>query len=342
MSISALHTIVETHDISAPEVREAFELLMTGQMSEAEIAALLVALRMMCERAEHISAVATVMRSLMIPVGIQAQNAVDIVGTGGDGASLFNVSTASALVAAAAGVIVAKHGSRGVSSSSGAADVLEAAGVNLDLPPSQLARLIDECGIGFMFAINHHSAMKYAAPARKTLGMRTIFNLLGPLTNPASVKRQVVGVYHRDWVRPVAEALKELGAVHALVVSSHDQLDEISLAAPTDVAELRDGSINEYVISPADFGITRADDLSDLAVDGAQNSLVLLKAAISGENEKAADMVALNAGAAIYVSGEARSLKEGVIIAQDVISTGLAKSKLAELAQMSKVMGELS
>jgi len=338
----ALKTLIDKKDISASELSDVVQKIMTGEHEESEITALLLGLRLIGERAEHISAVATVMRSLMTPVAISSQNAVDIVGTGGDGASLFNVSTAAALVVSAAGVTVAKHGNRSVSSSSGGADVLEAAGVNLNLDPNALGRLIDACGIGFMFAVNHHTAMKHAIGARNTLGVRTIFNLLGPLTNPASVNRQVVGVYSKEWIRPIAEALQGLESKHALVVHSADGLDEISLAAPTYVAELKDGLITEYTVTPEELGLSTVSTLADLGVQDAKQSLQLLKDAISGKHEKAADLVALNAGAAIYVSGDASTLSEGVEIAQDVIATTLASSKLAELVQMSKVMGEAS
>jgi anthranilate phosphoribosyltransferase len=265
---------------------------------------------------------------------------VDIVGTGGDGANLFNVSTASSMVAAAAGAHVAKHGNRAVSSKSGAADLLEGAGIRLDLSALEVARCVREIGVGFMFAVNHHSAMKHAIAARRDLGLRTIFNILGPLTNPAGVKRQVVGVFNARLCRPLAEVLGRLGSEHALVVHAHDGLDEISLATATHVAELKDGVVREYDVQPEEFGL-QSQSLIGLSVPDAAASLALIRDAFSCEHggdrvgehaAKAADMIALNAGAALYVAGVATSWKHGVALAEDEIHGGRALEKFDELA----------
>jgi len=248
-------------------------------------------------------------------------------------------------VAAAAGASVAKHGNRSVSSKSGSADLLESAGVRLDVTPEQVALCVEEVGVGFMFAVNHHSAMKHAIGPRKELGVRTVFNLLGPLTNPAGVPNMLLGVFDRKWVRPVAEVMQQLGGQHILVVHSADGLDEISVASETWVAELKDGSITEYTVKPEDFGITRGD-LKDLKVADAKESLEMIKQALSkGQGSKgsaskainsASDMVALNAGAALYAAGVADDLAEGVSLAQDAIGSGLAKAKISELASFTQ------
>ncbi|MCL4135826.1 UNVERIFIED_CONTAM: hypothetical protein GTU68_042309, partial [Idotea baltica] len=255
--------------------------------------------------------------------------------TGGDSAGIFNVSTASTFVAAAAGASVAKHGNRSVSSKSGSADLLESAGVRLDLTSEQVALCVEEVGVGFMFAVNHHSAMKYAIGPRKELGVRTVFNLLGPLTNPAKVPNMLLGVFDRQWLRPVAEVMKQLGGEHVLVVHSTDGLDEISVAAETWVAELKDGDITEYTVKPEDFGITRGD-LKDLKVADAKESLEMIKQALFKSSKSKIDMVALNAGAALYAAGIADDLSEGVILAQDAIGSGLAKAKISDLAAFTQ------
>ncbi|MCA6065093.1 anthranilate phosphoribosyltransferase [Thalassolituus marinus] len=340
---AALARVVERQDLSTDEMIEVMRLIMTGQCDEAQIGAFLVALRMKSESIDEIAGAVTVMRELATGVQIKADHAVDIVGTGGDGANLFNVSTASSFIVAAAGGTVAKHGNRGVSSKSGSADLLEAAGVNLALNAEQVARCIDELGVGFMFAPSHHSAMKYAIGPRKSLGLRTIFNILGPMTNPAGVANQVIGVFSKALVRPIAEVLQRLNAGHVLVVHSQDGLDEISLATETYACELRDGELSEFVIRPQDLGI-EAQVLSGLIVDSAEQSLALIKDALgersTAEGRKAADMLALNAGAAIYVAGLAQSLKAGVDMAQDAIFSGLALEKLNELVSFSQLIAE--
>lgn len=340
---AALARVVERQDLSTDEMIEVMRLIMTGQCDEAQIGAFLVALRMKSESIDEIAGAVTVMRELATGVQIKADHAVDIVGTGGDGANLFNVSTASSFIVAAAGGTVAKHGNRGVSSKSGSADLLEAAGVNLALNAEQVARCIDELGVGFMFAPSHHSAMKYAIGPRKSLGLRTIFNILGPMTNPAGVANQVIGVFSKALVRPIAEVLQRLNAGHVLVVHSQDGLDEISLATETYACELRNGELSEFVIRPQDLGI-EAQVLSGLIVDSAEQSLALIKDALgersTAEGRKAADMLALNAGAAIYVAGLAQSLKAGVDMAQDAIFSGLALEKLNELVSFSQLIAE--
>ena len=339
---AALECLLNNQPLSNDQMRAAMQSLMSGEVSNELISGFLVALRLRGETPGQIAAAADVMRSLMSPVVIKADNAVDIVGTGGDGANLFNVSTAASVVVAAAGLTVAKHGNRSVSSSSGSADVLEAAGVNLTLQGTALARCIDEVGLGFMFAINHHPSMKYAIPARKALGVRTVFNLLGPLTNPASVRRQLVGVFDKAWVVPVAQALQELGSEHALVVHSGDGLDEFSLAANNTVAELRNGKISEYEVSASEVGLEALTDISALCVNGPTESLSMLQQALKGDHESAAQMVAFNAGAALYVGGVADSIAEGVTIALDIIASGVASEKLKELAEFSQLLGEFS
>jgi anthranilate phosphoribosyltransferase len=323
-------------DLNTADMQAVMRAVMTGECTPAQIGAWLVALRMKSESLDEIEGAALVMRELATPVDVSGlPYLVDIVGTGGDGANLFNVSTAASFVAAAAGAHVAKHGNRAVSSKSGSADLLETAGVQLDLNAEQIARCVREVGVGFMFAVNHHSAMKHAIGPRRELGLRTIFNILGPLTNPAGVKRQVVGVFSAELCRPLAEVLQRLGSEHALVVHARDGLDEVSLAAPTHVAELKHGAIQEYDVQPEDFGL-RSQSLIGLSVPDTQASLALIDAAFSRRHDensaKAADIIALNAGAALYVAGVAKDWKCGVALAEDEIHGGRAGEKLQELA----------
>lgn len=336
----ALARLVERQNLTEDEMMAVMREVMSGGATEAQIGGFLVALRMKSETLDEITGAARVMRELATPVDIIADHLVDTCGTGGDGANLFNVSTAAAFVVAAAGGKVAKHGNRSVSSSTGSADLLESAGINLDMAPAQVARCIEAIGVGFMFAPAHHSAMKHAIGPRKELGMRTIFNMLGPLTNPAGVKRQVVGVFNQALCRPLAEVLGRLGSEHVLVVHSEDNLDEISLAAHTHVAELRDGKVTEYRISPADFNIP-ARSMLGLQVGGAAESLEIIVDAFGPRKRKAAaeaaDLIAMNAGAAIYVSGLTATLAMGVAVAEDIIASGLANEKMKELAEFSHV-----
>lgn len=337
----ALNTLVARVDLSTEEMIEVMQTVMTGGATPAQIGAFLVALRMKGETLDEITGAAMVMRRLATPVTIDANYLVDTCGTGGDGANLFNISTASAFVVAAAGGRVAKHGNRSVSSSTGSADVLEAAGIKLDITPEQVARCVREIGVGFMFAPAHHSAMKHAIGPRKELGMRTIFNMLGPMTNPADVKRQVIGVFNGALCKPMAEVLGRLGSEHVMVVHAKDGLDEISLATETQIAELKNGEIREYTIKPEDFGI-QSKSLIGLSVTNAEDSLLLIKDALGNRRgqyaEKAADIITLNAGAAIYVSGVADSLRDGVEMARDAIGSSLAGEKIRELAAFTQYL----
>jgi anthranilate phosphoribosyltransferase len=331
---SAIAAVIDRRDLSAADMQAVMRLIMTGQATAAQIGGFLVGLRMKGETVDEIAAAAGVMRELATHVDIAGPHLVDTCGTGGDGASTFNISTASALVTAAAGGRVAKHGNRSVSSSSGSADVLEAAGVRLDLGPEQVAACVEQLGVGFLFAPRHHSAMKHAIGPRKEMRVRTVFNLLGPLTNPAGAPNQVLGVFSADWVEPLAQVLKQLGSEHVLVVHAEDGLDEISIAAPTRVAELKDGKISCYTISPEDFGLQRAD-LAAIAVEDAQQSLAMIRAVFDGQPGPAHDIVILNAGAAIYAAGLVSSLADGVSRAADVIQAGKAKQVFASLVEVS-------
>lgn len=336
----ALNRVVNNLDLSTAEMQDVMRLIMTGQCTDAQIGAFLMGMRMKSETIDEIVGAATVMRELAAPVSIDAERLVDTCGTGGDGMNVFNVSTAAAFVVAAAGGQVAKHGNRAVSGKSGSADLLEAAGVYLNLKSEQVARCVESVGVGFMFAPAHHGAMKHAIGPRREMGLRTIFNMLGPMTNPAGVKHQVIGVFSQALCRPLAEVLQRLGSQHVLVVHAQDGLDEISLAAPTQVAELKDGVISEYRIQPEDFGI-RSQTLIGLTVEGAQDSLALIRDALgkrkTENGQKAADMIVLNAGAALYAADLATSLKEGVQLAQDALHTGLAWEKLEELVSFTAV-----
>ena len=332
---TAVAHLIAGESLSQTQMMDVMRLIMTGDATQAQIGGFLVALSIKGETIDEITGAAAVMRDLALKVNVSADHVVDIVGTGGDSIGLFNVSTASSLVAAAAGAVVAKHGNRSITSKSGSADLLEAAGVNLDLSAEQVERCINEVGIGFMFAVNHHSAMKHAIGPRKELKVRTVFNLLGPLTNPASAPNMLLGVFAKEWVRPFAEVLNKLGANHVLVVHSAEGLDEISLAGDTYVAELKGGEIREYVLKPEDVGVESAA-LDSLVVDSPEASLALIKDAFSGDAPLAADMIALNAGAALYVAGVASSHKDGVALAYDVMSVGQAKEKLKEWADFSQ------
>ena len=335
----ALNRIASNLDLSREEMKEVMRIVMNGEATDAQIGAFLMGLRLKSETIDEITGATEVMRELVTGVTVNADPLVDIVGTGGDGANLFNVSSASAFVVAAAGGFVAKHGNRGVSSKSGSADLIEKAGINLDMKPEEVARCVEEIGVGFMFAPAHHGAMKHAIGPRKELGCRTIFNILGPMTNPAGVKRQLIGVFTKELCRPMAEVMYRLGAEHIMVVCSKDGLDEISLASATHVAELKDGEITEYDITPEDLGV-KSQSLVGLTVDSSEESLALIKAAFGREHnettEKARDIIALNAGAAIYVAGLADTAKEGVDMALDAMGSGLAAGKMSELADFSR------
>jgi anthranilate phosphoribosyltransferase len=337
----ALAKLVDGESLAKDDMAGVMRQVMSGDATDAQIGALLMGLRMKGETIDEIAGAAQVMRELATPVEVSGEHLVDLVGTGGDDANLFNISTASTFVVAAAGARVAKHGNRSVSSTSGSSDVLEELGLPLDLDPQQVARAIDEVGVGFMFAPAHHSAMRYAIGPRKELGMRTLFNILGPLTNPAGVKRQVIGVYDPKLCETLAQVLKVLGAEHAMIVHSDDGLDEISIAAGTQVAELRDGSITTYHITPGEFG-QELTSLEGLEVDSAGASARLIRSALGGAGDeasrKAAAIIALNAGATIYVSGVAATLADGVSMAEDLLATGQALEKLKEFIDFTQLM----
>lgn len=328
----AIAKLLEQESLTAQEMTDVMNDIMTGKATDAQTGGFLIALRLKGETVDEITAAAQVMRDLATPVDIQANNLVDIVGTGGDGSSTFNISTASCFVVAAAGGHVAKHGNRSVSSKSGAADVLEAAGVNLSVSPEQIKACVEEIGVGFMFALNHHSAMKYAIGPRKEMAVRTVFNVLGPLTNPAGAPNQLLGVFSQELVRPLAEVLRQLGSNHVLVVHAQDGMDEISIATPTSVAELKDGEITEYTIQPEDFGFT-SQSLDTIKVETADQSLAMLKGVLANEEGPAKDIVCLNAGAAIYASGLTDSLAEGIKKASETIASGAALEKLTALIE---------
>jgi anthranilate phosphoribosyltransferase len=331
---TALARVVEFRDLNATDMEAVMRLIMTGQATPAQIGGFLVGLRMKGETVDEIVAAARVMRELATRVEVSGPHLVDTCGTGGDGASTFNISTASALVAAAAGARVAKHGNRSVSSSSGSADVLEAAGVRLDLSAQQVAACIEQVGAGFLFAPQHHSAMKHAIGPRREMRIRTLFNLLGPLTNPAGAPNQVLGVFSAVWVEPLARVLQRLGSEHVLVVHAEDGLDEISIAAPTRIAELKDGEITVYTVSPEDFGLQRAE-LDSLTVSNAGQSLEMINRVFENQSGPALDIVKLNAGAAIYAAGLTASLAEGVVLAAEVIRNGKAKQVFKSLISVS-------
>lgn len=331
----AISRIVDRVDLSREEMESVMRQIMTGEATPIQIGGFLAGLRAKGETVDEIAAAAGVMRELATRVAVDGARLVDTCGTGGDGRKLFNVSTAAAFVVAAAGGRVAKHGNRAMSGSSGSADVLEALGVNLDLPPERVARCIDEVGLGFLFAPAHHSAARYAAAPRRELGTRTLFNLLGPLTNPAGAPHQLLGVFAPRWVEPLAKVLRALGSHHVLVVHSHDGLDEISIGAPTQVAELRDGQVISYTIHPEELGIA-PQSLEDLVVQDAAGSLALIREALSGRAGPARDMVALNAGAALYAADAAESLAAGVELAGRVLDEGAANAKLGELAEATR------
>ncbi len=332
----ALLRCIEHREIFHDEMLMLFRQIMGGEMSPVMIAALTMGLRVKKETIGEIAAAAQVMREFAAKVDVpNADNLVDIVGTGGDGANTFNISTASMFVAAAAGARVAKHGGRSVSSSSGSADALEALGVNIQLKPEQVAQSIQETGIGFMFAPNHHAAMKHAAPVRKELGVRTIFNILGPLTNPAGAPNIMMGVFHADLVGIQARVLQKLGAKHALVVWARDNMDEVSLGAATMVGELVNGEIREYDIHPEDFGLQMTSS-RNLRVDSSAESVAKIYEALDNKAGAARDIVILNSGTALYASGVVDSIAKGITKATESIASGAARAKLEEFAKFTQ------
>lgn len=332
---SAIKSVIEKRNLSNDEMTAVMQQIMTGEATAAQIGGFLVGLQMKGETVTEIAAAAKVMRDLATPVDISGNYIVDTCGTGGSGAAkTFNVSTASAFVVAAAGATVAKHGNRSISSSSGSADVLEAAGVKLDITAAQVKHCIDSIGIGFMFAQKHHSAMKHAIGPRREMAVRTIFNLLGPLTNPAGAQRQVLGVFDKQWLEPMAHVLKTLGSQHVLIVHAEDGLDEISIATDTFVAELKNGGITSYTIRPEDFGLNRSE-IKQLSASNAHQSLAIINDVFAGKLGPARDIVALNAGAAIYAADLAITLADGVTLAQTQLDNGNAQKKLDALITCS-------
>lgn len=331
----AIRAVTEKKSLSGDEMAAVMRLIMTGEATPAQIGGFLIGLRMKGETVDEIAAAAAVMRELATPVKVHGDHLVDTCGTGGDGAATFNISTASAFVVAAAGGQVAKHGNRSVSSKSGSADVLEAAGVSLDLNAEQVAQCVEQLGVGFMFAPKHHGAMKHAIGPRREMGVRTLFNVLGPLTNPAGAPNQVLGVFSEQWLEPLAEVLGRLGSRHVLVVHSDDGMDEISIGAATQIAELKGGKVTRYSVTPEQFGMSRAS-VSALAVDGAAASLAVIKSVLANQAGPARDIVTLNAGAAIYVAGLADTLESGVKRAAEVIASGAARTKLDALVALSQ------
>jgi len=331
----ALETLLAGHDLSPRDMRKIMRAIMTGAATPAQIGAFLIALRAKGETVDEVAAAAEVLREMAVNVEVAGAHVIDTCGTGGDGAHTFNISTAAAFVVAAAGGQVAKHGNRSVSSACGSADVLEAAGVNLNLTPQQVQACIAQTGIGFLFAQRHHGAMKHAIGPRQEIGVRTLFNLLGPLSNPANAPHQLLGVYAPRWVEPMARVLQKLGSRHVLVVSAEDGLDEISIASPTFVAELKDGEVSAYTLTPEQFGIPRTS-LQTLGVNTAQESLSIMLSVLAGQPGPAADIVALNAGAAIYAADLTESLEAGITQARTILESGEGKRKLEQLAEFSR------
>lgn len=333
----AIERLISNNELFYDEMSDLMRQIMSGQVPPEQIAAIITGLRIKVETVSEITAAAAVMREFATKVPVQnADDLVDIVGTGGDGAKTFNISTTAMFVAAAAGAKVAKHGGRSVSSSSGAADVMEQMGAVLNLTPEQVAQSIEQTGIGFMFAQNHHSAMRHVAPVRRSLGFRSIFNILGPLTNPAGAPNQLLGVFHPDLCGILSRVLQQLGSKHVLVVCGEGGLDEITLTGNTRVAELKDGAIREYGINPQDFGIAIRRNLDEIRVENSQESLAKMEAVLNGEHGAARDIVLLNAAAALYAGNTADSLAAGIAAARTAIDSGRAKAKKEEFVRFGK------
>ena len=332
---TAINNVINHIDLNREDMNSVMQTIMQGNATSAQIGGLLVALRIKGETVDEITAAAEVMRKLVAKVDVDKTNLVDTCGTGGDSLNTFNISTTSAFVVAASGARVAKHGNRSVSSKSGSADVLEAAGINIELDEEQVASCIEDVGIGFMFAPMHHSAMKHAIGPRRELGVRTLFNILGPLTNPAAAPNQVIGVFSRKWLNPLAETLKQLGSNHVLVVHSEDGMDEISISTKTFITELKNGEIKNYEISPDNFSIKK-HNIAELSVYNINESLTMMKSVLDNNDNAAKAIVSINAGAAIYAAGISDSIKDGIDKALDVIESGAAKKKLEMLIQHSQ------
>ena len=331
----ALQKVLNNKNLTIDEMCDVMRLIMSGKTTEAQLGGFLIGLRCKGETIDEIAAAVQVMRELATKVVINGQHVIDTCGTGGDGANTFNISTTCAFVVAAAGGQVAKHGNRSVSSSCGSADLLEAAGVNLDLSVEKVTQCVNELGVGFLFAPKHHGAMKHTIKVRKEMGVRTLFNLLGPLSNPAGAPNQLIGVFAKEWVEPIAQVLKKLGSHHVLVVHADDGLDEISIASATTIAELKEGEISTYTILPEQFGFERTS-LNELAVVDAESSLVMVNSVLDNKSGPARDIVILNAGAAIYAANITESLAAGIKKAAQVIASGAARSKFDALIAYSK------
>lgn len=332
----ALERTIEHREIFYDEMLELMRQIMRGEISPLMTAAILTGLRVKKETVGEITAAAQVMREMATRIEVaDKDNLVDIVGTGGDGAQTFNISTASMFVTAAAGAKVAKHGGRGVSSKSGAADVLEALGVNINLTPAQVGDCLAATGIGFMFAPNHHSAMKNVAPVRREMGVRTIFNILGPLTNPAGAPNSLLGVFHPDLVGILVRVMERLGAKHVLVVHGKDGMDEVSLGASTLVGELKDGKVREYEIHPEDFGLQMVSNRS-LRVGSADESKEMLLSVLANAEGAAREIVLLNAGTALYVANQVESIGQGIAAAREAVASGAARAKVDELVRFTR------
>ena len=335
----AIARLIDNNELFYDEMTDLMRQIMTGQVPPEQLAAILTGLRIKVETVSEITAAAAVMREFATPVPVQDKaNLVDIVGTGGDGAKTFNISSTAMFVAAAAGAKVAKHGGRSVSSSSGAADVMEQMGADLTLSPEQVGQCIDEVGIGFMFAQNHHSAMRYVAPVRRSLGFRSIFNILGPLTNPASAPNQLLGVFHIDLCGILSRVLQQLGSQHVLVVHGSDGLDEITITGHTRVAELKDGTIQEYDISPEQFGLPVYRNLDAIRVNNSAESLAMMQAVLAGEHGAARDIVLLNAAACLYAGNVVETLADGVAAAIAAIDSGAAQAKQQQFIQTTQTL----
>jgi anthranilate phosphoribosyltransferase len=333
----ALQKLLNKQNLTTEEMRSVMRRIMSGGATDAQIGGFLIALHCKGETVDEMASAAEVIRELASHVPVKGDHIVDTCGTGGDGANTFNISTTCAFVVAAAGGQVAKHGNRSVSSRSGSADVLEAAGVNLDLTVDEVARCVNEIGVGFLFAPKHHSAMKYTIGPRREMGVKTLFNLLGPLSNPAGAPNQLIGVFAKEWVKPMADVLKKLGSKHVLVVSADDGLDEISIAAPTNIAELKDGVVSVYSVKPEQFGLKRAP-LAELAISDAETSLLMMKSVLNNRPGPARDIVVLNSGAAIYAANLTDTLAAGIDKAGQIIASGAARAKLDALVAYSKTL----
>jgi len=331
---TAIKAVTENNDLSADDMTTIMRLIMTGEATQAQVGGFLIGLRMKGETIDEITAAAGVMRELASKVEVDKTNLVDTCGTGGDSSGSFNISTASAIVVAAAGGKVAKHGNRSISSKSGSADVLETAGVNLEISPEQVAQCVNEIGVGFMFAPLHHSAMKHAIGPRREMAVRTIFNVLGPLTNPAGAPNQVMGVFSKELVEPLAHVLQRLGSEHVLVVHAEDGMDEISISSITFIAELKNGEVTTYTVQPEDFDMTRAG-LETIRAKDSAHSLDIIQSVFNNTTGPAKDIVCLNAGAAIYAAGLTSSLVDGVKKAKDVIANGSVNETLERLISIT-------